>query len=144
VEQAARAAEAALQRRIGWLRLRVYDEALQRYIAASFWTIRDAHDPAGYLAAMVYAADTGWGEYDEMEPGEYDTSLFEFACGHQTYFADSAYARQHGLAFPVIVRTGERVEREVRIDSRRIKTQPSYENRDGRLCEAERGQRQRP
>lgn len=135
-EREARAADSARQRRIGWLRVRVYDEAVHHYIAASFWTIRAAHDPARSLATLVYTADTGWGEYRDMEPGVYDTYLSDFACGRQTYFADSTYVRQYGLACPVTVRTGERLERDVRTDSRRITTEPLYENREGKLCNA--------
>ena len=121
--------------------MRVYDEAVGRHVAATFWTIRDAHDPERYLAMMLFAADTGWGTYREMEPGEYDTYLFEFDCRGEPFVADSAYVRRRGLAFPVTIRSGERVDREVRIDSRQIDTDVSYANSEARRCDGAPGPR---
>lgn len=82
---------------------------------------------------MIRSSDTGWGAYEAIEPGDYELRLFQYPCGRQVYFADETYVRQH-LPLRVTIRSGERVERAIRIDRHMIKAASSYENPAGQSC----------
>ncbi len=124
----------AWQKTLGQLRLRTYDEATRRYVEADYWLIRQKTATSTYLATTLSSDSSGWSGYRGLEPGTWSVELFTYPCGDLTYFADTVYVREH-LAMTVIVRTGVKTERDVRINSRSIRADTSYENKDGRSCQ---------
>jgi hypothetical protein len=131
--QATLAAAEAFQRRSGRLRVRTYDLAISRFVAASYWIIREGDPPSEELSTMIESDSTGWSEYGSEEPGTYRVELSDYPCGDKRYFADSSYVRS-ALLRKVTVRTGADAEVDFRIDSRAIVAARSYDNRGGVRC----------
>jgi hypothetical protein len=125
--------EAERRVRQGQVRLRVYDEALKRYVSAKYSFTRDETQPGGYLSTSERSSDTGWGRYLDLEPGDYEVRLFEYPCGKTVYFANRAYVRQH-MPVRVTIRSGERKELDLVIDRRMIVADTSYDNPTARSC----------
>ncbi len=128
------AAEEAWHRRAGELRVRTYDEATGRYVEADYWIARQDDEPSDRLYTMVRSDSSGWSRYTEEEPGTYSVELFDYPCGELTYFADTTYVRTEMPRLTVVIRSGQRSELDLRIDTRAIRATRSYENLKGRSC----------
>lgn len=109
-----RAAEQG-RRRSGVLRLRVRDEATDRFVAAEYYAVADdASD------VSVFSADGGWGTA-RIPAGVYRLVLFEYPCGDERYMPDEEFAERTALEGPrVTVRPGRRTDVDLRIDVRAI------------------------
>jgi hypothetical protein len=119
--------------RQGQVRLRVYDEAVKRYVNAEYAFTRDETQPGGYLGSGERSSDSGWGRYLDLEPGDYQVRLFEYPCGKTVYFANESYVRQH-MPVRVTIRSGDRKDLDLVIDRRAIAADTSYDNPTARSC----------
>lgn len=117
----------------GWglVRLRTLDRGQARLVAARY---RLMSMDSLAIPTAVASAGGGAGVRVPLEAGEYALTLIAFSCGGRLFHVDPA-TREHDLPTQSIrVRDGRVTTREVAIDSRRIRTTASFENRGAERC----------
>lgn len=119
-------AERARKGRVGYLRLRVFDESTGGYVPVDFAASGHDDNPGGgtYSASYASGAD-GWGEEHAFEPGSYDLFVYRYRCKGEERFADEDHVENRVERITVTIQSGQRVDKDVRLDLCSIK----YEDR---------------
>lgn len=108
-------AQASRARRLGLLRLRVFDEGTGRYARVTFTALGHEDNPRGATVSLGYSSgEEGWGREHEFQPGRYDLFVNTFPCRGELEMADDDYVRMP--RFTVTIEPGRRVDQEIRLD----------------------------
>jgi hypothetical protein len=117
MREAAREAEAARAKRVGYLRLRVFDESTGNYAPVEFAAAGHETNPGGYTYRGHYGSgNDGWGEEHQFEPGTYDLLVFRYRCKGEERFADEDYVENRMERITVTIQSGQRVDKDIRLD----------------------------
>jgi hypothetical protein len=114
--------ERARERRVGHLRLRVWDEGTGRYALVRFGAKGHDDNPGGGTTSIAYASDAdGWGPAHAFEPGRYDLFVFEYPCKGEELMPDDEYVENQMPRITVTIESGKRVDQDIRLDLCSIK-----------------------
>ncbi|HEX2080418.1 MAG TPA: hypothetical protein VHG08_22135 [Longimicrobium sp.] len=115
MREAANEAQAARARRVGFLRLRVFDEGSGRYARVAFTALGHEDNPQGATVNLSYSSgEDGWSREYELVPGRYDLFVNNFPCRGELEMADDDYVRMP--RFTVTIEPGRRVDEDIRLD----------------------------
>jgi hypothetical protein len=110
------AAVRARERRIGYVRLRVMDDASGRYVPIGFAAAREAtEDSEGVVSFTHRSGESGWGPAHDFEPGTYRFTIYDYPCAEMGEMPDSKYFARIP-ALNVVVASGDTAYHEMRIN----------------------------
>lgn len=109
--------ERARKRRVGHLRLRVWDEGTGRYALVHFAANGHDDNPDGGTTSFGYASGaSGWGPEHAFEPGRSDLYVYEYPCKGEELMPDQEYVENQMPRITVTIESGKRVDQDIRLD----------------------------
>jgi hypothetical protein len=112
----------------GSVAIRVWDRATGQFIRAGLHLERKPEKGATYGSMDIATGKDGSPDTLLLPPGEYLIYVSRFQCRGSEFFA--AALGYESFA----VRAGQRIDKELSVDVRRIKTAPSFDNPHGSSC----------
>jgi hypothetical protein len=112
----------------GSVDIRVWDKATDQFIKAGLHVERKPQRGAAYGSMDTATGDDGSGHKLLLPPGEYLIYVNRFPCRGAEFFA------ANGPYESFVVKSGQRMAKDISVDVRRIKPVPSFANPHGRAC----------